>query len=90
MADLLFSVILPTAMGRPGRMAMRQNATSPSCFIMALVWSASPMLTPPLVMMASASRAAWRKAASRAAGSSLITPMSITSTPMRVSRPKTV
>ena len=27
----------PTAIGRPGRMAMRQNATSPSFFIMALV-----------------------------------------------------
>ena len=74
-------------MGRPGRMAMRQKATSPSCFIMALVWSASPMLTPPLVMMASASPAAWRKAASRAAGSSLTTPMSSTSTPIFLSRP---
>ena len=48
----------PTAIGRPGRIAMRQNATSPSRSITALVWSASPTLTPPLVMIASASAAA--------------------------------
>ena len=46
--------IRPTAMGRPGRIATRQNAMSPSCCITARVWSASPTLTPPLVMMASA------------------------------------
>ena len=80
----------PTAMGRPGRMAMRQKATSPSFFIMARVWSASPTLTPPLVMMASARCAASVKAASSRAGSSRTTPMSITSTPRRVSRPNTV
>jgi hypothetical protein len=50
----------PTAIGRPGRMAIFQNATSPSFFIMALVKSASPTLTPPLVMMASARAAAHR------------------------------
>jgi hypothetical protein len=56
-------------------MAMRQNATSPSCFIMVLVKSASPTLTPPLVMMASACvRRPWLKAASSNAGSSRTTP----------------
>ena len=80
----------PTAIGRPGRMAIFQKATSPSFFIMALVKSASPTLTPPLVMMASASRAALAKAASKSAGSSRTTPMSITSQPMRLSNPNTV
>jgi hypothetical protein len=48
----------PTAIGRPGRIAMRQNATPPlppaSLRIITRVWSASPALTPPLVMIASA------------------------------------
>ena len=71
-------------------MTMRQNATSPNCFIMVLVKSASPTLTPPLVMMASACCAARVKAASSSAGSSRTTPRSITSQPRRVSSPKTV
>jgi hypothetical protein len=46
----------PPPSAGPGRIAIFQNATSPSFFIMALVKSASPTLTPPLVMMASALR----------------------------------
>ena len=53
----------PIAIGRPGRMAIFQNSTSPKAFITCLVWSASPTLTPPEVMMASALAAAAKKAA---------------------------
>ncbi len=88
----------PTAMGRPGRIAIFQNTTPPSpgvslCAnsrIMALVWSASPTLTPPLVTMASACCAALRNAAFNASGSSRTTPISMHSMPMRCNRPQTV
>ena len=77
-------------MGRPGRMATRQNAMSPSCCITLRVWSASPTLTPPLVMIASARLAASASAAASAAGSSRTVPRSMTWQPSRVSRPNTV
>ena len=75
----------PIAIGRPGRIAMRQNSTSPSAAMTALVWSASPTLTPPEVMTASALAAAARNVASSAAGSSRTTPRSSPSTPRRCS-----
>ena len=72
-----------------GRMAMRQKATSPSFFIMARVWSAHHAHA-----AAGDDGVGLRgfpvKAASSRAGSSRTTPMSITSTPRRVSRPNTV
>ena len=82
--------IRPSANGRPGRIAMRQNATSPNWAIIPLVKSASPTLTPPLLMITSACAAALRKAASSATGSSRTTPSSMTSQPSRSSRLVTV
>ena len=75
----------PIASGRPGRMATRQNSTSPSSAMTCLVWSASPTLTPPEVITASADAAAMRKASASARGSSRTTPMSIGSAPRRCS-----
>ena len=46
--------ILPKAIGRPGRMAIFQNSTSPRRAISCLTKSASPTETPPVVMTASA------------------------------------
>ena len=55
-----------------------------------LVWSASPTLTPPEVITASAQAAAWVKAARNAAGSSRTTPRSSNSSPSRLSMPQIV
>ena len=77
--------IRPTAIGRPGRIAIRQKTASPRLASTIRVWSASPTLAPPVVITASAASAAVRKAASRASGSSRTTPRSSTSTPRRCS-----
>ena len=80
----------PMAIGRPGRIAIFQNSTSPSSAMMRLVWSASPTLTPPEVITASAQVAAWLKVSRSAAGSSRTTPRSMASTPRRCSMPHSV
>ena len=80
----------PNAIGRPGRIAIFQNRTSPSRPSSSRVKSASPTETPPELTMASALAAASLKARSSAAGSSRTTPMSISSTPSRASIPYSV
>ena len=77
----------PNAIGRPGRIAIFQNSTSPSRPSSSRVKSASPTETPPELTIASALAAASLNARSSAAGSSRTTPMSISSTPSRASIP---
>ena len=74
---------------RAARASWRSSRTArrPACASSCLTKSASPTDTPPLVITTSARLSGLDERCSIAAGSSRITPMSMTSTPRRVSMP---